>query len=104
MGWFFGTTAILIAPILLAMYVWRRNKRLDKCLYEHKCPLCATSFEDTLPSVIGPVSKSEMEILDNFQKRFAGSSIRCEACGGIVICSKEGFPMKGYYQKETSPP
>ena len=34
--------------------------------------------------------------IETIQRRFAGPRVRCEACGAIVLCSREGYPMRGY--------
>lgn len=98
-GWFLGAGIFLI-PLAWTIVAWRRHRRLQERLYNHICPLCGSSFSESLPRVVGPLTSEQRDRLDHFQRRFAGSSVLCTACGGLVLCSHDGFPMRGYYQTE----
>lgn len=88
---------LMMVPIIWAVVVWRRQQRCQREIYEHDCPLCQTSFEDDLPVYLGSMSAEEYASLDRFQRRFAGGKVRCGSCGGIVLCSRDGYPMRGYF-------
>lgn len=86
----------ILPPLLWALWTWRRQKRWQRQVYDHACPVCETPFDEVMPLYLGPMSATDRARLDRFQRRFAGPRVRCEACGSIVLCSNEGFPMRGY--------
>jgi len=87
-----GATVLLF---LWAVHLRRSRQRFAAALEAHACRLCGASFADALVDDLGRPSPAIRRRLDAFQLRFAHRAVRCEECGGVNICTRDGIPFKG---------
>ena len=95
---------IILIPVAFLVYVvidWLKRNQLYRKIDTHHCCLCGTKMDDALFDYLGRLSKKEKEQLDNFQKQYAYCKVRCNSCGGILLCADNGMPMRGYYEGEA---